>query len=105
MPKDIKIVFSNGDGESEITGKAIYLPTPRLFPPPSFFLISQYESKGKAWEKNEFVIDHGKITLDGKEFGLVESRINWFSNEENKSEMHFNVWPKSQPKDYIPPFN
>ncbi|KAM9984744.1 hypothetical protein ACTFIY_009177 [Dictyostelium cf. discoideum] len=74
MPTDIKMIIKNNDGESTISGKAITLPTPMIFPPPLFIRFIGYKSDGKLWNNENFEINGGKVECNGEDYELVQSR-------------------------------
>ncbi|KAN0027226.1 hypothetical protein ACTFIU_009916 [Dictyostelium citrinum] len=73
MPTEIKMIVKNGEGESKITGKAITLPTPRIFPPPFFIRLIEYTSEGNIWNNDNFEITSGKVECNGEDYDLVQS--------------------------------
>ncbi|KAN0052957.1 hypothetical protein ACTA71_012437 [Dictyostelium dimigraforme] len=102
MPSDIKITFKNKDGESTISGKAITLPTPRIFPPPYFIGFRQYQSEGKVWENEDFEIESGTIEYDGEEYDIGFSKGSWHKNEH---EIDIRIMPREPPKKFLPFFH
>ncbi|KAN0052955.1 hypothetical protein ACTA71_012435 [Dictyostelium dimigraforme] len=105
MPSDLVITIKNNDGESKISGKAITLPTLKIFPPPCCILFIEYKSEGKVWEKEQFDVNSGTIVLNGQEYDLVHSHGSWSKDNHNSNQISINIVPKEIPKKELPFFN
>ncbi|EAL61820.1 hypothetical protein DDB_G0291672 [Dictyostelium discoideum AX4] len=73
MPTEIKMIIKNGEGESKIIGKAITLPTPKIFPQPFFIRLSEYTSEGNLWDNENFEFNSGKVECNGEDYDLAPS--------------------------------
>ncbi|KAM9973256.1 hypothetical protein ACTFIR_012632 [Dictyostelium discoideum] len=94
---EIRITLINEDGESTISGKAHPVPSPLIFPPPIFLLLTEYKTEGKLWDKMEFQVKSGKIEHNGEEYDIPASRGSLIKNDEEMDIRMFPTQPANKP--------